>query len=39
MADALETLRERGFIDNVSDEAGLREAYAESGKQALAATG
>ena len=28
MADALETLRERGFIDNMSDEAGLREALA-----------
>jgi tyrosyl-tRNA synthetase len=28
MADALETLRERGFIDNISDEAGLREALA-----------
>ena len=28
MADALETLRERGFIDNMSDEARLREALA-----------
>jgi tyrosyl-tRNA synthetase len=28
MADALDTLRERGFIDNISDEAGLRAALA-----------
>lgn len=29
MASALDTLRERGYIDNISDEAGLRAAMAQ----------